>query len=103
MDLLPRLPLRLRDGAGADARPLARPAAVRVGQSFRGHLIDSTTFAATEYKLSGLGLNDPEGPYIYVEGVYRGHEVFLQELAHAPEDEEPGLKFDATGRPRRLG
>ena len=32
-------------------------------------------------------------------GVYRGREVYLQVLAHAPEDEQPGMKFDTTPRP----
>jgi len=49
---------------------------------------------------NALGLNDPEGPCISVEGVYQGREVFLQVLAQAPEDEEPGLKLDTTRRPR---
>jgi hypothetical protein len=31
--------------------------------------------------------------------MYQGHEVFLQILAHAPEDEEPGLKVDTSGGP----
>jgi hypothetical protein len=57
----------------------------------------------TDFGWNALGLNDPEGPYIYVEGVFRGRQVYLQVLACAPEDEEPGLKFDATGRPRRPG
>ena len=34
-------------------------------------------------------------------GVFEGREVFLQVLAYAPEDEEPGLKLDATRRRRR--
>ena len=50
---------------------------------------------------NALGLNHPEGPYVYVEGVYRGREVYLQVLAQAPEDEEPGLKVDATASPPR--
>ncbi|HLW65588.1 MAG TPA: hypothetical protein VKS79_09740 [Gemmataceae bacterium] len=50
---------------------------------------------------NALGLNAPEGPYINVEGIFQGREVFLQVLAYAPEDEEPGLKLDARrgGRP----
>jgi hypothetical protein len=50
----------------------------------------------TAFGWNALGLNDPEGPYVYVEGVYRGREVYLQVLAQAPEGEEPGLRFDAT-------
>ena len=45
-----------------------------------------------------LGLNWPQGPHIYAEGVFRGREVYLQVLAYAPDDEEPGLKVDATQR-----
>jgi len=48
-----------------------------------------------------LGLNWPEGPHIYVEGVFQGREVYLQVLAYAPEDEKPGLKLDATRQRRR--
>jgi len=47
---------------------------------------------------SALGLNSSEGPHINVEGIFLGREVFLQVLACAPEDEEPGLKVDATRR-----
>lgn len=48
---------------------------------------------------NSLGLNFPEGPYVHVEGVFHGREVYLQVLAQAPEDEEPGLKFDTTRSP----
>ena len=47
---------------------------------------------------NALGLNGPEGPYVYVEGVFQGREVYLQVLAHVPEDAPPGLKLDATRR-----
>lgn len=50
---------------------------------------------------NALGLTWPEGPHIYLEGVFQGREVFLQVLAYAPEGEEPGLKLDATRRRRR--
>jgi hypothetical protein len=53
-----------------------------------------------DFGWNALGLTDPEGPYVYVEGVYDGRTVFVQVLASPPEDEEPGLKFDAT-RQRR--
>ena len=39
-----------------------------------------------------------EGPKISVEVVYHGHEVFIQVLAYAPEDEEPGMKLNTTRR-----
>jgi hypothetical protein len=50
---------------------------------------------------NALGLDSPEGPYIDIEGVYQGRDVYLRVLAQAPDDEEPGLKFDLTRRPRR--
>jgi hypothetical protein len=59
--------------------------------------------SVVDFGWNALGLNDPDGPHVYVEGVFQGREVYLQVLAYAPEDEEPGLKFDATGRPRRPG
>jgi len=49
---------------------------------------------------NSLGLNLPEGPYIFAEGLFQGHEVYLQVLAYAPEGEEPGLKVDASRRRR---
>jgi hypothetical protein len=45
-----------------------------------------------------MGFPHDEGPRVVVEGVYQGHRVFLQVLAYAPEDEEPGMKLD-TNRP----
>ncbi len=45
-----------------------------------------------------LGFPDGEGPHISIEGVYHGKEVFLQVLAYAPDDEEPGMKLDTTRR-----
>ena len=39
-----------------------------------------------------LGLHDSEGPHVSIEGIYQGHEVLLQVLAYAPDDEEPGVK-----------
>jgi hypothetical protein len=57
----------------------------------------------SDFGWNALGLNDPDGPHVYVEGIFRGREVFLQVLAHAPEGEEPGLRLDATRRGRRAG
>ena len=45
---------------------------------------------------------DPDGPHIYIAGVFRGGEVLLQVLAQALADEEPELKFDTTRKPRQL-
>jgi hypothetical protein len=50
---------------------------------------------------NALGLNHSEGPHISVEGIFQGREVYLQVLAQAPEDEEPGMKFDTTQRRRQ--
>ncbi len=48
-----------------------------------------------------LGFPSGEGPHVSIEGVYQGHEVFVQVLAYAPEDEEPGMKLDTTrGNPQ---
>ena len=48
-----------------------------------------------------IGLNVPDGPHIWLEGVYQGREVVVQVLAYPPEDEEPGLKIEARRKPRR--
>jgi hypothetical protein len=45
---------------------------------------------------NALGLNYSEGPHVYVEGVYEGRDIFLQVLAYAPEDEDPGLKVNVS-------
>jgi len=45
-----------------------------------------------------LGFPDDEGPHVSIEGIYQEHEVFIRVLAFAPEDEEPGMKLDTTGR-----
>ncbi len=45
-----------------------------------------------------LGWPGGEGPHVSIEGAFRGHEVFLQVLAYAPEDTEPGMKLDRTRR-----
>ena len=45
-----------------------------------------------------LGCLNGEGPQVSIEGLYRGHEVFVRILAYAPEDEEPGMKLDTTRR-----
>ncbi len=41
---------------------------------------------------------EDEGPCISFEGEYDGHEVWLRVLAFAPDDEEPGMKLDTTGK-----
>jgi hypothetical protein len=47
-----------------------------------------------DFGWDGLGLCNGDGPLIWVEGVYQGHEVYVTVLAQAPEDEEPGRKID---------
>jgi hypothetical protein len=49
-----------------------------------------------DFGWQALGKNDPDGPHIWVEGIYRGREMYLRVLAVAPEDEEPGSKFDVN-------
>ncbi len=46
-----------------------------------------------DFSWQSLGLSDSEGPHVSIEGVYQGHEIYLQVLAYAPEDEEPGMKI----------
>ena len=43
-----------------------------------------------------LGLPCNEGPRFAVEGTFQGRNVFVQILAYAPEDEEVGMKLNAT-------
>ncbi len=45
-----------------------------------------------------LGYPGGDGPHVSIEGAFQGHEVFLQVLAYAPEDTEPGIKLDRTRR-----
>jgi hypothetical protein len=47
-----------------------------------------------------LGLAPNDGPEIWVEGGFQGQHVFLQVLAHAPDDELPGMKLNVTRRGR---
>jgi hypothetical protein len=54
-----------------------------------------------DFGWSALGLQDDGGPHIWVEGVFRGQPVYVQLLSRAPEDEEPGMKFDAIQKRRR--
>jgi hypothetical protein len=59
--------------------------------------------AIVAFGWNALGLNGPEGPHVYIEGVFQGREVYLQVLAYPPKDEEPGLKLDAIPRTKRRG
>jgi hypothetical protein len=53
-----------------------------------------------DFGWNALGLHDPDGPYVWVEGDYRGRDVLLRVLGQAPEDEDPGMKLDISGRGR---
>lgn len=44
-----------------------------------------------------LGPHDYRSPHISIEGTYQGHEVYLEVLGEAPEDEGPGFKVDLLG------
>ena len=52
------------------------------------------------WQAQALGPHDQEGQHLSIEGVYDGHQVYLQVLSDAPEDEEPGFKVDLTKRTR---
>jgi hypothetical protein len=41
---------------------------------------------------------EDEGPCVSLEGEYGGREVWLRVLAFAPDDEDPGMKLDTTGK-----
>ena len=43
---------------------------------------------------NALGTIPSEGPYLAIEGTFQGHDLFLQILAYAPDDEEPSIKVD---------
>ena len=45
-----------------------------------------------DFTWRGFGFTSDDGPHVSIEGIYQGHEVFLQVQAYAPEDEDPGAK-----------
>ena len=49
----------------------------------------------TAFSWQALGFSD--GPHVAIEGVYQGHEVYVEILAYPPDDEEPGMKLNAGG------
>lgn len=51
---------------------------------------------ALYWQAQGLGPDDPESSHLSLEGVFRGHPVWLRILAEPPADEAPGLKLDVT-------
>ncbi len=52
--------------------------------------------SALHWYAHGLGPDDRNGPPISLEGIDQGPEVWLRVLAEPPEDEEPGLRLDAS-------
>jgi hypothetical protein len=46
-----------------------------------------------DFGWNAIGWPDGDGPFIWIEGVYQGHDVFLRVLAEAPEGEEPRVKL----------
>lgn len=46
------------------------------------------------WQAQALSPQDQQGQHISIEGVYDGHQVYLQVLSEAPGDEEPGFKLD---------
>jgi hypothetical protein len=76
---------------------------VAPGFSLDLELLRSAFDAVSHFGWDALGLNCPEGPFVWVEGAYQGWEVYVQVLAYPPEDEEPGLHVEAARRPRRRG
>jgi|GEM_PF-1024819 len=44
------------------------------------------------------GWAEGDGPFVWIEGSYQGHEIYLRVLAQAPEGEEPGAKFRIPGK-----
>jgi hypothetical protein len=42
------------------------------------------------------GYHGSEPPFVSVEAIYEGREVFLRVLSAAPDGEEPGTKFQVT-------
>lgn len=47
-----------------------------------------------------LALRDMDGPHLWIEGTFDGHEILLKMLASAPDDEGPGGKVSADRKDR---
>ena len=45
---------------------------------------------------NAFGWPSGDGPFVWIEGLFRGHDVWLRVMAEAPEDEEPGAKLRVT-------
>ncbi len=55
---------------------------------------------AVHWRSQSFGPHDDAGQHISLEGVFQGHQVYLQVLAEAPADEQPGFKVDLL-KPKR--
>jgi len=51
---------------------------------------------ALDWRVHDFTPQSSEGPCVWIEGIYQGHEVFLTILSDPPEDEPPGLKVDTS-------
>ena len=45
-----------------------------------------------DFSWQAFGLTLDDGPHVSIDGIYQGHEVFLQVQAYAPEDEDPARR-----------
>lgn len=45
---------------------------------------------------NSLGASPADGPFVWIEGIFQGHEVYVEILAQAPADEEANEKIKAT-------
>lgn len=66
-----------------------------------GYSLDMTALQAVFDQAKFLywnthGYHGSDPPFVSVEGVYEGREMFVRILAAAPEGEEPGMKFQVT-------
>src|SRR5207249_4449253 len=67
--------------------------------------LDLEQLRATFARIDSTGWNafgwyNEEGPVVWIEGSFQGHDVFLRVLAQAPEGEEPGAKLRVTRKGR---
>jgi len=68
-----------------------------------GYSLDMTALQAVFEEAKFLswnthGYHGSDPPFVSVEGIYEGREMFVRILAAAPEGEEPGMKFQVTRR-----
>jgi hypothetical protein len=68
--------------------------------------MDFEQLRATFARIDSTGWNaygwyNDDGPFVWVEGSFQGHDVFLRVLAQAPEGEGPGTKLRVTRKGER--